>query len=48
MYVCVCLIMCDLETLTMTGLGPSWAVAPMGKKTEILFPPRRLEKMFTA
>jgi len=28
----VCLIVCDLETLTMGDLGPSGAAAPWGKK----------------
>jgi len=31
-FVCVCVIVCDLETSRMSGLGPSWNIASEGKK----------------
>jgi hypothetical protein len=30
--VCVCLIVCDLESSQGGGLGPSWTVAPQKRK----------------
>jgi hypothetical protein len=35
-WLCVCLIVCDLETSTLSGIGWSWAVVPQRKKIVLL------------
>ena len=34
-YICVCLIVCDLETSQRGGLAPIWAIAPKKKHISI-------------